>query len=425
MLDLKFIRENIELIKEGLRKKQVEVDIDYLLHLDKEKRDLLSQVEELRARQNQASQEIASAQGEDKKRKIREVKEVSTSLKSLEPKLRERAEELNNLLLKLPNLPDKSVPEGKDERENKIERKWGEPPKFTFKARDHLEIGESLNLIDVNRAAKVSGSRFYYLKGEAVLLEFALVFWVINLLRKEGFIPVVPPVLAKEEIFEGMGYLPDADKEMYKTTLDNLRLAATSEQTIGPMFKDEILGEESLPQRYAGFSSCFRREAGSYGQDVRGILRVHQFDKVEMFEFCRPEDSLKEHEFLVSSEEKIMQELKIPYQVVIMCSGDLGMPAAKKYDLEAWLPGQNRYRETHSCSNCTDFQARRLNIRYRRQEDKKVLFVHTLNGTACAIGRTLIAILENYQQEDGSIVIPEVLREYMGGMREIKYKKHN
>lgn len=423
MLDLKFIRENIELIKEGLRKKQVKIDIDYLLHLDKERRDLLSQIEELRARQNQASKEIASAQGEDKKRKIREVKEVSTSLKSLEPKLKKREEELNNLLLKLPNLPDKSVPEGKDERENKILRKWGEPPKFSFKAKDHLEIGESLNLIDVNRAAKVSGSRFYYLKGEAVLLEFALVFWVINLLRKEGFIPLVPPVLAKEEILEGMGYLPDADKEMYKTTLDGLRLAATSEQTIGPMFKDEILNEESLPQRYAGFSSCFRREAGSYGQDVRGILRVHQFDKVEMFEFCRPEDSLKEHEFLVSSEEKIMQELKIPYQVVVMCSGDLGMPAAKKYDLEAWLPGQNRYRETHSCSNCTDFQARRLNIRYRRQEDKKVLFVHTLNGTACAIGRTLIAILENYQQEDGSIVIPEVLREYMGGIRKIKNQR--
>jgi seryl-tRNA synthetase len=303
------------------------------------------------------------------------------------------------------------VPPGKDETENLVIRKWGEPKKFDFEIKDHVELGKNLDLIDIERAAKISGSRFYYLKNEAVILEFALVMFAIDILTKKGFIPIIPPVLAKEEIFVGMGYLPQADLEMYKTTLDEFRLAATSEQTIGPMFKDEILREEDLPLRYVGFSSCFRREAGSYGKDVRGILRVHQFDKVEMFIFCKKEESQKEHELILSCEEEIMQKLSIPYQVVMMCTGDLGFPVAKKYDIEAWIPSENKYRETHSTSNCTDFQARRLNIRYRKK-DKNIEFVHTLNGTAIAIGRTLIAIFENYQQKDGSIIVPEVLRKY-------------
>lgn len=413
MLSLKFIRENKKLVEEGLKKKLADVDIDLILEKDEERKKLLAEIESLRAEQNRASEIIPKLEGEEKKKKIEQMKEISAKIKELEPSLKKIEEELNNLLLQVPNLPLEDVPEGKDETENVVIRRWGEPRKFDFEPKDHIELGRILDLIDIERAAKISGSRFYYLKNEAVILEFALVMFALDILREKGFIPIIPPVLAKEEIFVGMGYLPQADLEMYKTTLDEFRLAATSEQTIGPMFKDEILKEEELPKRYVGFSSCFRREAGSYGKDVRGILRVHQFDKVEMFIFCKKEDSPKEHKLILSCEEEIMQKLNIPYQVVMMCTGDLGFPVAKKYDIEAWIPSENKYRETHSTSNCTDFQARRLNIRYRTKE-KNLEFVHTLNGTAIAIGRTLIAIMENYQEKDGSIVVPEVLRKYAG-----------
>lgn len=411
MLDMKLIRGNPELVRRGAEKKGRKIQLNKILQLDEERRRLIKEMDRLRAVQNEANREIRACP-ERKDELIRQMREVSRRIKEIRSTLKEKEAALNALLIEIPNLPHESVPEGRDERDNVVVRQWGKPREFDFQPRDHLALGESLDIIDVARAAKVSGTRFYYLKNEAVLLEFALIQFTFDLLMREGFIPIIPPILAREEIFYGMGYLPAADTEMYKTTLDELRLAATSEQTLGPLHRDEILDGRKLPLRYLGFSSCFRREAGSWGKDTRGIFRVHQFDKVEMFSFCRQEQSWDEHEFLVSLEEKIVQALKIPYQVVLICTGDLGVPAAKKYDIEMWMPGQGRYRETHSCSNCTDFQARRLNIRYRK-EDGSVALVHTLNGTAVAIGRTLIAIMENYQQKDGSILIPEVLHPYM------------
>ena len=321
------------------------------------------------------------------------------------------------MLRQIPNLPAADVKTGKDESENEIIKKWGEPTKFLFEPKDHLAIGEALGIIDIERAAKVSGTRFYYLKGAGVVLEMALIQLALKTLTKEGFIPVIPPVLIKKQAMAGMGYLEHGGEEdMYVLEKDGLFLVGTSEQSIGPMHMDEVLDGKKLPLRYMGFSTCFRREAGAYGKDTRGILRVHQFDKVEMFSFTKPEESDKEHEFLLSLEEKLFQSLGIPYQVLKMCSGDLGAPAARKYDLEAWMPGQGKYREVTSTSTCTDYQSRRLNIKYREIKDQKPAtnYVHILNGTAFAIGRTLIAILENNQQEDGSVLIPEVLRDYTG-----------
>lgn len=413
MIDIKVVREHPDAVREGARKKGTDIDVDKILALDAERKKCLAEFESLRVEQKKEGESLRQLKGEEKEKKQAQLKELSDKLKDLEKRAKDAEENVNLLLRDIPNLPHESVPEGKDETENVILRTWGEPAKFSFKPKDHIELGETLNLIDIKRAAKISGTRFYYLLNEAVLMEFALVQWVMQMLVKEGFQPVIPPVLAREEIFYDMGYLPHSDVESYKTVLDELRLAATSEHTIGPLFKDEILDEKMLPQRFAGFSTCFRREAGSYGKDVKGILRVHQFDKVEMFSFVKEEESRNEHERILSIEERIMQDLNIPYRVVLMCTGELGMPAAKKYDIEAWMPGQNAYRETHSCSNCTDFQARRLNMRYRTKEDKKIHFMHTLNGTACAVGRMLIAIFENNQKEDGSIVVPEILRPYM------------
>lgn len=413
MLDIKLIRNNPELVKKGLAKKQANIDLDEVIKLDQGYRDALSRRETLRRDQKLLSQRFAVEQGgtEVIKERLRVVKD---EVRVFDKLAQETKEKLDKLLLQLPNLPDESVPQGKDEGENVVVRQWGEIPKFDFQLKDHLEIGRRLDLLDIERASKVSGARFYYLKGDAVLLEFALVHFVFDFLTREKFVPVVPPVLVKEDVMRGGGYLPGGEDEIYKTTKDELYLVGTSEQSILGMHADEILDKNALPLRYVGFSTCFRREAGSYGKDVRGIFRVHQFDKVEMFSFCVPEDSRSEHEYFLSNEEKIMQALGLPYQVVIMCGGDLGAPAAKKYDLEAWMPGQNRYRETHSTSNCTDFQARRLNIRYRESPQGPIEFVHTLNGTAAAIGRMIIAILENYQQVDGSVVIPSVLRPYIG-----------
>lgn len=413
MIDIKLIREKPELVKEGIRKKQGSVDIDLIIQKDKMRKYLLLEIENLRAEQGRASREIATLEGEVKAIRIKEMKELADRIKTKEPELREIDEEINRLIMQIPNLPRDEVPEGKGESENVVIKKWGEPIKHSFKVKDHLQLGKDLDLIDVERASRVSGSRFYYLKREAVLLEFALINYALEILTQKKFIPIVPPVLAREDILISMGYLPQLDQEMYKTTLDDMRLVATSEHTLGPLHMEEILESDTLPLRYAGFSTCFRREAGSYGKDVKGIFRVHQFDKVEMFTFCHQEDSPKEHDLMLNLEEQIVKGLGLPYQVVLMCTGDLGFPASKKYDIECWLPSEERYRETHSTSNCTDFQARRLNIRYRAGKNK-VEFVHTLNGTAVAIGRTLIAIMENYQQADGSLVVPEVLRKYTG-----------
>lgn len=404
MLDLKFIRDNPDLVKKGTASKKRDSKlVDEVLTLDEKRREILMKIESLRAKRNTLSKD-----------NVQEGKKLKEELNGLEPKLKEIEGKLYAIQTEIPNLPAKDVKEGKNDSENEVVKKWGEPPKFNFPAKDHLDLGIALELIDVEKGGKVSGTRFAYLKNEAVLLEFALVQFALKNLIAKGFSPIIPPVLIKRKSMWGMGYLENGGEEdMFNLPKDNLFLVGTSEQAIGPMHSDEIIDSKKLPLRYVGFSSCFRREAGSYGKDTRGILRVHQFDKVEMFSFVKKEDDDKEHDFLLSLEEEMVQKLKIPYQVVKMCTGDLGHPAARKYDLEAWMPGQNKYREITSTSTVTDYQARRLNIRYKKS-DGKVEFVHMLNGTAFAIGRMIIAILENYQQKDGSIKIPDVLQEYVG-----------
>ena len=410
MLDIKFIRENPDKVKESCQKRQIKCDIDRLLELDEQRRKLIQEVEVLKSDKNKL--------GKDEIEKAREIK---NEIKKLEPELDKTEKEFEGLMKQVPNLSLDDVPEGKDEKDNKVLREDGKKPKFDFQYKDYLAIAEKLDIIDIERAAKVSGTRFGYLKGGAVLLEFALVQLAFEVLIKEGFTPVIPPVMLKHKAMAGMGYLDRGADEVYHLEKDDLYLVGTSEQSIGVIHMDEILKEKELPKRYVAFSTCFRREAGAYGKDTKGILRVHQFDKAEMFSFCQPEKSKEEHQFLLSIQENLVKLLKIPYRVVQICTGDLAGPSAATYDIEAWMPGQNQYRETHSTSNCTDFQARRLNIRYRQEKDEQeVKFVHTLNGTAFAIGRMLIAIIENYQQKDGSIEVPKVLRKFMCGVKEIK-----
>lgn len=401
MLDIKFIRQHPEETKKRIAQKGIKVDVDKLLKIDKEKLVLQQKAEILRATLHKL--------GKDK---IAERKKISAQLKNIESDWEKTKEEFIALMLMMPNLPASDVKIGQSEQDNEIIKTWREPTKFTFKPLSYIEIGERLDIIDTQRAAKVSGTRFGYLKGLAAQLEFALINFTLRTLLGEGFIPIVPPVLIKKEAMQAMGYLERGEQEMFKIEKDNLCLVGTSEQAIGPMHMNEIFREKDLPKRYVAFSTCFRREAGASGKDTRGILRVHQFDKVEMFSFTAPEDADKEHDYLLSLEEKIVQALKIPYRVVKMCTADLGDPAARKYDIECWLPSQNTYRETHSTSNCTDFQARRLNIRYKNKK-RQNLFVHTLNGTAVAIGRMIIMILENYQQAGGKIQVPVVLQPFL------------
>ncbi len=430
MLDIKFIRDNPEKVKDAAEKRGAAVDVGRLLEIDRLRRAKIQEVESMRTQQNEFSGEIANLRGTKRTRAIEESRRVKAGLGIAEAELVVLEEQFFILMRKIPNIPDSDVPAGGDERDNKVLREVGERPRFDFQPRDYMELATRLGLVDTERAGKVSGSRFGYLKNEAVFLEFALVQFAFEMLvKKHQFILVIPPVLIKEEMMRGMGYI-DSEKdrdERYFFEKDKLFLVGTSEQSIGPLHADEILNAGDLPKRYAGFSTCFRREAGSYGKDTYGILRVHQFDKMEMVIFSRPEESKREHELLLRIEEELMQALKIPYRVVALSTGDLSAPAAATFDIEAWLPGQNggkgEYRETHSCSNTTDFQTRRLNIKMRT-DGGKIVYAHLLNGTAFAIGRTLIAILENYQQEDGSVLIPEALREYMGGREVIPVKKN-
>ncbi|MDP2950892.1 MAG: serine--tRNA ligase [bacterium] len=413
MLDIKFIRENPEHVKQGALNKGVKVDIDRLLELDGQRRKLIQETESSKSKQNKLSREFLKSQ--EKEKITAQVKLLKERSQESQAKLKVVEEEYHSLMGQVPNPPLEGVPVGKDDKENKFKEfgKVKEKPKFDFTPQEHWQLGEKLDIIDTERAAKVAGARFYYLKGQGALLEFALINFAISKLAKKGFIPVIPPVMIKPEMAWAMGYLQQHDDdEAYHLGKDNLYLTATSEQTLGAMRAGEVLEEKDLPLRYVGFSTCFRREAGSYGKDTKGILRVHQFDKIEMFIFCKPEDSPKEHEFLLKMEKELMDDLGLHYRVVDICTGDLGVPAAKKYDLEVWLPGQNQYRETHSTSNCTDFQARRLNIKSKDEQGKTQL-VHTLNGTAFSM-RPLIAILENYQQRDGSIKVPKALYKYLG-----------
>lgn len=410
MLDIKFIRENPKLVKDGAKSKGIELDLDKLLKLDDEYRTLDLSVQKLREERNTNVSQIKGKPTEDQLKKGRLLKE---KLEKQEKELQEKNSELKNLLFQIPNPPKKDVKVGKDESENEVIKKYKEPPKFIFTPKDHLELGEKLDIIDVERASKVSGARFGYLKNDGVLLELALVNLAMKTLIKEGFIPVIPQTLIKKETMQGLGYMENGGEEdMYHLEKDDLYLVGTAEHSIVPMHMNEILSKKELPKRYVAFSSAFRREAGSYGKDTKGILRVHQFDKIEMVSYVPKDEDDKEHEYLLYLEEKLFQLLEIPYQVIKMCTGDLGFPAARKFDIEAWMPGQNKYREVTSVSTVTDFQSRRLNIKYQDGNEKN--YVNILNGTAFAIGRTIIAILENYQKEDGSVEIPKVLQKTLG-----------
>ncbi len=412
MIDIKYLRENSEKVKKAAKDKGIEIDIDHVLAIDSKCRELSIKVQNLREERNKAA----------KAQDIEEGKRIKTELEIDEHVLKAVEDELNQWLLKIPNPAKDDVKIGKDESENEVVRKSGEPTKFDFTPLDHLEIGQALDIIDVERASKVSGSRFAYLKNEGVLLEFALVQFALETLIKEGFVPIVPPVLIKTQVMKGLGYMENGgDEDMFHIPADGFTLVGTAEHSIVPMHMDETFAVKDLPRRYVGFSTAFRREAGSYGKDTRGILRVHQFDKVEMVSYVVEGEDDKEQDYLLSVEEKLFQALEIPYQVVKMCTGDLGFPAARKFDLEAWMPGQNKYREVTSVSTIADFQSRRLNIKYQNGGEKK--FVSILNGTGYAIGRTIIAILENFQQEDGSVMIPEVLQKYMAGIKKIEPKK--
>lgn len=409
MIDIKFIRENPGKMKAACEAKLVSCDVDAILRADEKKRELLTRVEELRSRRNALAKEDVS-----------EGRRIKAELKEREPELEKLTGELDNFLSRLPNIPQEGVPAG-DESHNAVVKTKGKIPKFSFEVKDHLDLGEALDVIDVKRASKVAGSRFGYLKGEFALMEFALIQFAMKEAKKAGFLPIVPPTLIRPDITSKLGYWEgDKSEDYYRVSGSDeaagFYLAGTAEHALVPMHQDEVFELLDLPRRYIGFSSAFRKEAGTYGKDTRGIFRVHQFDKVELVSFTTMENSRREHDTILALEEKLWGALKIPYQVVQLAAGDSSLPASSTIDIEAWFPGQERYREVSSVSNTTDFQARRLNIKYRDKEGK-LDFVHILNGTGFAVGRTLAAIAENYQLADGSIAIPKVLRRYVGAKK--------
>jgi seryl-tRNA synthetase len=414
MLDLKLIRSDPERVKAALARRGAAEQVDQLLALDARRRELLPRVEDAQAERKALSKQIGERKqaGEDAEELMAAVQGLKERIESGKEELERVEAELGKLALALPNIPDPEAPDGMTEEDAALVREVGERPRFDFEPRDHLEIGTELGLIEMEAAARLSGSRFAYLKGDLVLLELALLRFAIETVRAEGHEPVVPPVLVREEALEGTGFLPGDRDQIYEIPKDELFLTGTSEVALAGLHADEILDADSLPLRYCAFSTCFRREAGAAGRDTRGIFRVHQFDKVEMFSFVEPNASKEEHERLLAIEERILTELEIPYRVVNIAVGDLGAPAAKKYDCEAWIPSQGRYRELTSCSNTTDYQARRLAARYRPAEGEAPRPVHTLNGTACAVGRTIIALIENRQESDGNFTVPKILHQY-------------
>jgi seryl-tRNA synthetase len=414
MLDLKLIRSDPERVKAALTRRGAAEDVDALLSLDARRRELLPEIEGAQAERKTLSKQIGEAKqrGEDAEEQMATVQSLKQRIEDGKAELERVEAELEQVASALPNLPDPDAPDGMSEEDAVVLREVGERPSFDFEPRDHLEIGTELGLIDMESAARLSGSRFAYLKGDLVMLELALVRYALELVRGEGHEPVVPPVLVREEALYGTGFLPGDRDQIYEVPKDDLFLVGTSEVALAGLHADEILEAEQLPLRYAGFSPCFRREAGAAGRDTRGIFRVHQFDKVEMFSFVEPSESAAEHERLLAIEERILTELEIPYRVVHVAAGDLGAPAAKKYDCEAWIPSQGRYRELTSCSNTTDYQARRLSCRYRPADNEAIQAVHTLNGTAVAVGRTMIALIENRQDRDGGFTLPNILYSY-------------
>tara|TARA_B000000475_G_scaffold85479_1_gene69261 strand:+ start:657 stop:1910 length:1254 start_codon:yes stop_codon:yes gene_type:complete len=411
MLDPALLKNDLETLKLNISRRNLNVDIDFLINLNEERKKLRFEAEQKRSEQKEIGKEIATADDKSKEGLLSQASSISNEVKALFEKVDQKDEEFFNNWVKIPNIISETSPDGKSDSDNLEIKKIGNIKEMK-NPRDHLEIASKLNLIDVEKASEVSGSRFAYLFGDLVKIEFNLVSWALNKLSDKGFTPTVPPVLVRENALYGTGFFPDDAEQVYEIPNDDLFLVGTSEVPLAALHTNEILNIKNLPLRYAGFSTCFRREAGTYGKDTTGIFRVHQFDKVEMFSFCDPVKSKEEHEFILSVEEELLQALEIPYRVVDVCAGDLGASAAKKFDIEAWIPSQNTYREVTSCSNTTDYQARRLNIRAKDEGSTSVL--HTLNGTAIAVGRILIALIENNQNTDGSVVFSDKVAEIIG-----------
>ena len=429
MLDIKLIRENPKLVRNNLLKRGNPENLkmlDDLIDFDKKWRQHLTELNEFRHERKVITTEIAALKKKrkDANKELSKAKKIDTEITALEKQVNECEQKVQYYLMRLPNLLHESVPTGKDENDNVQVRSWGEIPEFSFPVKDHINLGLNLDIMDIERAGKIAGARFFYLKKEGVLLDMALMSFALEEMVKKGYTPIEPPFLMRREPYEGVVALSDFEDVLYKIEKEDLYLIATSEHPMAAMFMNEVLKAEDLPLKLVGVSTNFRKEAGAHGKDTRGIFRTHQFNKIEQFIFCKPEDSWKIHEELIQNAEELVRKLGLPYRVVNDCTGDIGTVAAKKYDIEAWMPAQNAYREIVSCSNCTDYQARRLSIKYREKEGEPPKeFVHTLNSTAIATGRTMVAIVENYQQKDGSVGVPEVLRKYMGGIKKIEPKR--
>jgi seryl-tRNA synthetase len=421
MLDLRFIRENLDLVKDSLKNRNLKLDLDGLVKLDDVRRSDLARLEDLRAKRNKANDEISVLLKEkkDAKEKINSMKSISIEIGQLDNKVKEADSELAKILISIPNVPHSSVPVG-DPGKNTLIRSWGKPREFKFSPLNHIDISQSLDIIDFNRATKITGSNFILYKGLGAKLERALINFMLDLhTRKHGYTEILPPFLVNRASMMGTGQLPKLEEDMYKLKDDDLFLIPTAEVPVTNIFRDEILDEEKLPIYYTAYTACFRREAGTYGKDTRGLVRVHEFNKIEMVKFVKPEDSYDELEKLVRDAEEVLQLLELPYRVSLLATEDLSFSASKCYDLEVYAPGMDKWLEVSSCSNFESFQARRANIKFRKQESKKVEFIHTLNGSGIALPRTVVAILENYQQEDGTVIVPRVLREYFDGKERI------
>ncbi|MEK6742110.1 MAG: serine--tRNA ligase [Nitrospirota bacterium] len=430
MLDLKLVRERTDEVKAGIRRRGGEIDLGEFLALDEKRRAAQQEADDLRRKRNDVSEEIgrlkkAGQQAEDK---VAEMRTVGDSIAALEAVIREAEDAQRNILLTIPNLPHATVPDGRDETANVEVKRWSpegtEPPKLSFAPKPHWDLAEYLDIIDFDRAAKITGARFALYKGMGARLERALINFMLDLHTTEhGYLEILPPFMVNRASMTATGQLPKFEEELFKVENGTYFLIPTAEVPLTNIPRDEILPDEDLTLKYTAYTPCFRREAGSYGKDTRGLIRQHQFNKVELVKFARPQDSYPELEALLADAEDVLKRLGLPYRVITLCTGDMGFSAAKTYDIEVWLPAQDRYREISSCSNFEDFQARRGNIRYRPKGSKKTEFVHTLNGSGLAVGRTVVAILENYQQADGTVVVPEVLRQYMGGAERIEPRK--
>ncbi|MEW6721297.1 MAG: serine--tRNA ligase [Thermodesulfobacteriota bacterium] len=422
MLDLKYVRENIPAVEEMLRKRRSSLSLEGFVALDRARREKLVEVERMRAERNAASEEIGRLRREkkDAAELMARMKALSETLKAAEGELPEIERRMEEFLLSIPNVPDPSVPEGAGEEDNPTVRTWGDPPAFPFPVKDHVDLGAELDILDFDRAAKIAGGRFCLSKGAGALLERALISFMLDIhTREHGYLEVLPPFMANSASFLGTGQLPKFEEDLFRVAGTDYYLVPTAEVPVTNIYRDEILPGEALPVKMTAYTPCFRAEAGSYGKDTRGMIRQHQFNKVELVKICRPEQSADELEKLTTDAEDILKRLRLPYRVITLCTGDMGFSSAKTYDIEVWLPSQERYREISSCSTFTDFQARRAKIRFRDGASGKPRLAHTLNGSGLAVGRTAVAVLENYQREDGTVEIPEALRPYMGGMERI------